>query len=304
MNNYESHSDNAERWSEGLDFDAEWTEDYQLEHAEEITDVLLSMEDEERRRPEMEHDATLRANRIHEEIVFNKGERYQKMVGDISEVLDSDGVSLDIADNVDLKKMEYPFDYLLSKCMRFDFESKEAICQAVMDGIFDELKLAEEKRPVLMLVVSINGRVSKHGNSTSDRDNKGELGHFKEPGAQFRHVDPRAKENGIVRINLPNFDDNPDIRKILATLEHECFHAYQFNCRRNNMPLNTVRDRVMQAAYTAGHNQYISSKNDYGGYYSQGYESSAREFSTQLMRATDILMTEAIMRAMKGENDG
>ena len=67
------------------------------------------------------------------------------------------------------------------------------------------------------------------------------------------------------------------------------------------MPIKTVRDRAMMAAYSYGHNQYISSKNDYEGYYEQGYESSARSFSAQLTRATDIVITEAIKQAMKGD---
>ena len=45
----------------------------------------------------------------------------------------------------------------------------------------------------------------------------------------------------------------------------------------------------------------ICSKNDYEGYYEQGYESSARSFSAQLTRATDIVITEAIRQAMRGD---
>ena len=45
----------------------------------------------------------------------------------------------------------------------------------------------------------------------------------------------------------------------------------------------------------------ICSKNDYEGYYEQGYESQARSFSAQLTRATDIVITEAIKQAMKGD---
>ena len=111
----------------------------------------------------------------------------------------------------------------------------------------------------------------------------------------------KVEKNGIIKINLPNFDDEPDIRDILATLQHECFHAYQFNCRRGTMPIETVRNRAMMAAYSYGHNQYISSKNDYESYYEQGYESSARSFSAQLARATDIIITEAIKQAMEGD---
>lgn len=301
MNDYEFGKHELRPTDESVDLDMEWTEDYHLDHAAEITELLLSMEAEEIRRPEMEKDATLKANRIHKEVVFNKGEKYQKMISRISSVLNGDGVTVEIPDNINLKDKEYPFDYLISNCLRFNYDSKKAICQAVSDGIFDIMNLEEDERPVLMLVKSINGRVSKNEKSTGANDNKGELGHFREPDGRFHHVDPQAKKNGIVRINLPNFDDEPDIRDILVTLQHECFHAYQFNCRRGTMPIETVRDRVMTAAYIYGYNQYISPKNDYEGYYEQGYESSARSFSAQLTRATDVLVIEAIRQAMKGD---
>ena len=301
MNDYEFGKHELQPTDESVDLDAEWTEDYHLDHAEEISELLSSMKTEKIRKPEMEKDATLKSNRIHEEVVFNKGEKYQKMVSRISFVLKGDGATVEIPDNVNLKDKEYPFDYLISKCLRLDYDSKKAVCQAVSDGIFDIMNLEEGERPVLMLVASINGRVSKYGKSTSANDDKGILGHFREPDGRFHHVDPQAEKNGIIKINLPNFDDEPDIRDILATLQHECFHAYQFNCRRGTMPIETVRDRAMMAAYSYGHNQYISSKNDYESYYEQGYESSARSFSAQLARATDIIITEAIKQAMKGD---
>ncbi len=300
MNDYEFGKHELRPTDESVDLDAEWTEDYHLDHAEEIGELLLSMEAEEIRRPEMEKDATLMARRIHEEVVFHKGEKYQKMISRIISVLKSDGVTAEIPDNVNLKNKEYPFDYLISKCLRFDYDSKEAICQAVSDGIFDIMNLEEDKRPVLMLVACINGRVSKYGKSTYINDDRA-LGHFKYPKWGFHHVDPQAEKNGIIKINLPNFNSEPDIRDILATLEHECFHAYQFNCRRGTIPIVTVRDRAMMAAYSYGRNQYISSKNDYEGYCEQGYESSARSFSAQLTRATDIVITEAIKQAMEGD---
>lgn len=307
MNNHEFGKHEMQQIGECVDLDTEWTEDYHLDHAEDISELLLSMEAEETRKPEMEKDATLKANRIHEEVVFHKGEKYQKMMSRISSALKDDGVTAEIPDNVNLKDLKYPFDYLISKCLQFDYASKEAVCQAVSDGIFDIMNLEEDKRPVLMLVACINGRVSKYGESASVNDNRA-LGEFKEPSSgRFRHVNPRAEENGIIRINLPNFNDKPDIRDILATLEHECFHAYQFNCRRGTIPIETVRDRAMMAAYSYGHDQYIDSKNDFEGYYGQGYESSARSFSAQLTRATDIVVTEAIKQAikqaMKGDAD-
>lgn len=301
MNGYEFGKHELRPTDESVDLDTEWTEDYHLDHAEEIFELLSSMKTEKIRKPEMEKDATLKASRIHEEVVFYKGEKYQKMISRISSVLKGDGATAEIPDNVNLKDKEYPFDYLISKCLRLDHDSKKIVCQAVSDGIFDIMNLEEDERPVLMLVASINGRVSKYGESTSTNDDKGILGYFKEPDGRFHHVDPRAEKNGIIRINLPNFDDEPDIRDILATLQHECFHAYQFNCRRGTMPIETVRDRAMMTAYSYGHNQYISSKNDYEGYYEQGYESSARSFSAQLTRATDIVITEAIKQAMKGD---
>lgn len=300
MNNHEFGKHEMQPIGECVDLDAEWTEDYHLDHAEDISELLLTMEDEAKRKPEMEKDATLMANKVHEEVFFRKGEKYQEMVSRISSVLNGGGVTVEIPDNVNLKDKEYLFDYLISKCLRFDYDSKEAICQAVSDGIFDIMNLEKDKRPVLMLVVSINGRVSKYGKSTSINDDKSTLGYFREPDGRFHHVNPQAEKNGIIRINLPNFNDKPDIRVILATLEHECFHAYQFNRRREAMPIVTVRDRVMMAAYSYGRNQYISSKNDFEGYYEQGYESSARRFSAQLTRATDILVTEAVRQAMKG----
>ena len=301
MNDYEFGKHELRPTDESVDLDVEWTEDYHLDHVEEISELLSSMKTEKIRKPEMEKDATLKSNRIHEEVVFNKGEKYQKMVSRISSVLKGDGATAEIPDNVNLKDKEYPFDYLISKCLRLDYDSKKAVCQAVSDGIFDIMNLEEGERPVLMLVASINGRVSKYGKSTSTNDDKGILGHFREPDGRFHHVDPQAEKNGIIKINLPNFDDEPDIRDILATLQHECFHAYQFNCRRGTMPIETVRNRAMMAAYSYGHNQYISSKNDYESYYEQGYESSARSFSAQLARATDIIITEAIKQAMEGD---
>ena len=301
MNDYEFGKHELRPTDESVDLDVEWTEDYHLDHAEEIFELLSSMKTEKIRKPEMEKDATLKSNRIHEEVVFNKSEKYQKMVSRISSVLKGDGATAEIPDNVNLKDKEYPFDYLISKCLRLDYDSKKAVCQAVSDGIFDIMNLEEGERPVLMLVASINGRVSKYGKSTSTNDDKGILGHFREPDGRFHHVDPQAEKNGIIKINLPNFDDEPDIRDILATLQHECFHAYQFNCRRGTMPIETVRNRAMMAAYSYGHNQYISSKNDYESYYEQGYESSARSFSAQLARATDIIITEAIKQAMEGD---
>ena len=301
MNDYEFGKHELRPTDESVDLDTEWTEDYHLDHAEEISELLSSMKTEKIRKPEMKKDATLKASRIHEEVVFHKGEKYQKMISRIISVLKGGGVTAEIPDNVNLKDKEYPFEYLISKCLRFDYDSKKAVCQAVSDGIFDIMNLEEDERPVLMLVACINGRVSKYGESTGANNNKGELGHFREPDGRFHHVDPQAEKNGIIRINLPNFDNEPDIRDILATLQHECFHAYQFNCRRGTMPIETVRDRAMMAAYSYGHNQYISSKNDYEGYYEQGYESSARSFSAQLTRATDIVITEAIKQAMEGD---
>lgn len=301
MNDYEFGKHELQPTDESVDLDTEWTEDYHLDHAEEISELLSSMKTEEIRKPEMEKDATLKASRIHEEVVFHKSEKYQKMISRISSVLKGDGATVEMPDNVNLKDKEYPFDYLISKCLRFDHDSKKAICQAVSDGIFDILDLKEDKRPVLMLAASINGRVSKYEESTGANDDKGELGHFKEPNGKFHHVDPKAEKNGIIRINLPNFDDEPDIRDILATLEHECFHAYQFNCRRGAIPIETVRDRAMMAAYSYGYDQYISSENDYEGYYEQGYESSARSFSAHLAWATEIVIREAIIQVMKGD---
>ena len=302
MNDYEFGKHELRPTDESVDLDAEWTEDYHLDHVEEISELILSMRAEKIRKPEMEKDATLKASKIHEEVVFYKGEKYQKMVSRISYVFDDGGAAVEIPYNVNLKKdKKYPFDYLISECLRFDYDGKEAVCQAVSDGIFDILNLEEDKRPVLMLVASINGRVSKYEKSTSIDDDKGTLGYFREPNGRFRHVDPRAEKNGIIGINLPNFDDEPDIRDILATLQHECFHAYQFNCRRGTMPIKTVRDLAMTAAYSYGNIQYISSENDYEGYHEQGYESSARRFSAQLTRATDIVITEAIKQAMRGD---
>ena len=303
MNDYEFSKHELRPTDESVDLDAEWTEDYylDLDHAEEIYELLSSMKAEKIRKPEMEKDATLKASRIHEEVVFYKGEKYQKMVSRISSVFDDGGAAVEIPYDVNLKDKKYPFDYLISKCLRFDYDGKEAVCQAVSDGIFDIMNLEEDERPVLMLVASINGRVSKYGKSTSIDDDKGTLGYFREPNGRFRHVGSRAEKNGIIGINLPNFDDEPDIRDILATLQHECFHAYQFNCRRGTMPIKTVRDRAMMAAYSYGYNQYISSKNDYEGYYEQGCESSARSFSARLTRATDIVITEAIKQAMRGD---
>ncbi len=297
MNNYESGRHDLKAMGESIDLSAELTEDYHLDHAVEINELLLSMEDEVKRKPEMEKDAALKADKIHEEIIFHKGEQYKKMVSDVRSALEGGGVSVIIPDNV--KRINY--DYLISRCLRFDCYSKEAVCKSVSDGIFDILGLEEEKRPVLMLMAHINGRVSKYGKSGSINDDRTTLGCFEEPNNRSLHMNPQAEKNGVIRINLPNFDDEPDIRDVLATLEHECFHVYQFNYRRGMMPITTVGDRAMMAAYSYGHDQYIDSKNDPEGYYGQGYESSARIFSAQLTRATDVIVTEAIKQAIKGD---
>ena len=286
-----------------IDLNAKFTEDYHLDHATELSEALLSMKDEEKRRAEMENDAFLKASMFHEEIFFRRSERYKKIVSEVTSVLDGSGVYIELPDNVNLKNVEHPFDYLISKCLRFDHDSKVAICQTVSDGIFDTLGIKEDKRPALTLMAVYNGRSSKYGRSTRVNDDRATLGTFVRPKWAIPLEDTQAEKNGSIEIILPNFPDGPDIRDILSAVEHECFHAYQYNHAKGNTPIETVRDRVMRAAYSYGEEQYINGKNDYEGYWTQGYESSARRFASLLEPATDIIITDAIKRAMKGSVD-
>ena len=91
MNNHEFGEHEMQQIGESIDLDAEWTEDYHLDHAVEISESLLLMKAEKTRKPEMEIDANLKASRIHEEIVFHKGEKYQKMISRIISVLNGGG---------------------------------------------------------------------------------------------------------------------------------------------------------------------------------------------------------------------
>lgn len=282
MKNYEFGKYNSEPTKEIVDLDAKYDPIYFLGHHEKMVEILSSFENEERRRSEMEKDASLKADKIHEEIVFYKGVVFQKMVHTISSVLNDGGVTTEVPDNVNIIDKEDLLDYLISECMRFDYKSIDTICQAVSDGLFDSLGLRDNKRPALILI---------DGKSGVPEDM---LGCFDEVAGY---------ENGIIRIYLSNFDNRSDIRKVLATLEHECFHVYQFNCRRGMMPIETMRDRVIMAAYGYGIDQYISSENDFEGYYDQGYESSARIFSNQLTQATNTMIKEAIKTAMKGDKN-
>lgn len=274
-----------------VDLESEWNEDYHLEHATELSELLRSMENESVRKPEMEKDAVLKANKIHEEVMLRKGDSYQKTVEGIASLLNDGGVSLEIPNNVIASGRAITFDYLMSKCLNFDYRAQTTICELIQDGIFDVLGLEKEKRPELTLLTPV-----KHALV----ENNSALGHFNGPKDEgFYGENLLSGGNGRIRINLFNFGDRPDIRNILETLEHECFHAYQFNSARGNLPTRTVRDRVMMAAYIHGRRQYISSKNDFEGYYDQGYESSARRFANQLRRATETVMVDAMKQAME-----
>lgn len=105
--------------SEDIDLGTDYTDDYHIDHAIEISEMLLSMEDETIRKPEMEKDAIIKARKIHEEIILHKGRKYQKMLTGISSVLNGGGVTVEIPENVDLNNKEYPFDYLISKCLQY-----------------------------------------------------------------------------------------------------------------------------------------------------------------------------------------
>lgn len=283
-------------YEEELDFDAKLTDEYWSNFAVEINTALLSMKDEEVRKPEMEIDAERKACKIHEQVFYSHGESYQKMIRRICSTLDGKDVTLNLPENSNWEEMEYPFEYL-ARHLTFELGAKESICQAVSDGIFDILGLDEDKRPPLRLVTTYKGRRSKNDQSTSESDDKILLGHYAHPSKA------NGKQNGSISIILPNFEDNAAIYDILDTLEHECFHAYQYNCQRGNMPLETVRDRVMMAAYIDGSEEYINYKNDFAGYYKQGYESSARRFSEYLSRANEELITNAIKRSVLGGED-
>ncbi|MBR3263971.1 hypothetical protein IKF94_01925 [Candidatus Saccharibacteria bacterium] len=255
MNNYESSEYNSESASESIDLDAEYTEDYLLAHAEEFFDIEDSMKDEEMRRLEMEKDATLKATKIHEEVVFNnKGETYQKMI----------------------------------KNMRSSTDENE-ICQAFASGIFDMLGLEEDDRPVFIL--------NKENDVEIINSNYCEAGHFEQPTSRIHHADSKARKNGIIQINLSSFNDSFGLHDVFANIEHECFHAYQFNSAMGRMPTRTMRDKIIHVAYFEGMirlGQYASAKNDIKGYYEQGIESSARTFSDQLSRATDIIINDVV----------
>lgn len=254
MINYESNKNNSEPSNEIIDLDAEFTEDYHIAHAWALYDMLDSMEDEEKRRPEMEKDAFLKASRIHEEIVFNnKGDTYQKMVSNMR-----------------------------------SSTNEEEICQAFVSGIFDMLEIKEDDRPVLM--------VNQEKDPVMLGTSHCELGHFEQPNSRLRDSEPKARKNGIIQINLSSFENSVGLKDIFANLEHECFHAYQFASAVRRTPTKTVRDYIMSEAYHQGmFEQRISSgETDVEGYYERGIESSARKFSDQLSRATDILIHDIV----------
>lgn len=317
MRNYEAGSYDSESIKGCFDLNAGYTEEYNLDHADELKNVLLSMEHEAERKPMMEEDAIQKAKIITSEI---KSEKCQRTIRKISSLLNSSGVTIEAPDDISSIRKDFVPDYLINEnCLRLNYDSRAAICRAVSDGIFDILGLEEDKRPALMFDKSYNIEES------SPEDEKNELGIFKEPGLRLSikrnddtlrisflgfdndsefddaRLDPLAKKNGFIRINLSNFDEKTDIRMILSTLEHECFHAYQFNCSRGVMPIKTVRDKIVTAAYSYAKNQYISAKNDFEGYCDQGYESSAREFSKGLFFFTDQIIRRALKQSLEGK---
>lgn len=283
---------------EELDLDAEYTDDYHIEHATEISEMLLSMKDEATRKPEMEKDATSKAGKIHEEIIFHKGKKYQKMLSGLKSILESDDVTIENPKKFDLCDKKIPIDWFILYYTKFSHISEEAICRVVSDGIFDILGLAEDKRPPLKLIEIINKREPE--STSANKDTKA-LAYFHDPESRRNRI---PAEKGDIVINLPNFNGEPSILDIMATLEHECFHVYQFNRRHGNVPMETVRDRIMMSAYHNGRDQYIDGNNDFEGYYEQGYESSARVFADQLTHATEELFREAISQTIKGDANG
>ncbi len=317
MRNYETGRYDSGSNKGCFDLNVGYTEEYHLDHADELKSVLLSMEHEAERKPMMEEDAIQKAKTITSEI---KSEKCQRIIRKISSVLNSSGVTVEAPDDIGSIRKDFVPDYLINEnCLRLNYDSKAAICRAVSDGIFDILGLEEDRRPALIFDESYNIEES------ISEDEKYELGIFKEPGVQLSikrndatlrisflgfdndsefddaRLDPLAKKNGFIRINLSNFGEKTDIRMILSTLEHECFHAYQFNCSRGVMPIKTVRDKIMTAAYSYAKNQYISAKNDFEGYYNQGYESSAREFSEGLDLFTDEIVRRALKQSLEGK---
>lgn len=294
MNDYKFSKPELQPADEGVNLDTEWGKDYHLDHAEWSNEALLSMKDEKKRKPEMEKDATKRANMIINELYLGIDGKCKKMVFEIGSVFNSNDVRIELPNNVDKKNEEYSPDFLVSNCLRFNRDSIESICRSVSNGIFDVLGLTEDKRPFLNLVESTNGRVPENKKDNDIGSEIRILGNFLRPRRNFHNVNPAAEKNGIIRINLPSFGNYPDIRKILAILVHECFHVYQFNCEREVMPITTARDMDMAVIYRYGHEQYISYKNDFAGYYNQGYESSARIFSTRLRKVIDMIIMEMI----------
>lgn len=113
----------------------------------------------------MEKDAVLKANK---EVMFHKGDSYQKTVGGIASVLNDGGVSLRIPDNVVASGRAISYEYLI-KCLVFDYRSQSTICELVKDGIFDVLGLEKEKRPDFTLLAPV-----KHALENDSRS----LGHY------------------------------------------------------------------------------------------------------------------------------
>ena len=293
--------------------DLESTTEYDGDYSTNESGATLSfMEHEAERKLAMEEDAVEKAKRI-ESGVWQNSEIYQRMIYGISSTFDSDKTTIDTSDDIDSVRRDFLPDYLINEnCLRLNYDGMVAICQAVSDGIFDFLGLDEDKRPALILDENNSGEA------------EGELGTFKEPGAQLQtekngapfrinfsdfiddsgfddaRVEHLAKKNGFIKIYLSSFGKKPDVRAVLSTLEHECFHAYQFNCRRGTMPIGGT----MMAAYHYGYDQYINAENDFEGYYDQGYESSARKFSEKLVFATDRIIRVALKQSMRGESNG
>ncbi|MCR4753750.1 MAG: hypothetical protein K5837_05050 [Candidatus Saccharibacteria bacterium] len=165
--------------------------------------------------------------------------------------------------------------------------NEEEICQAFASGIFDILGVKEDDRPVLI--------VSQEETPVVFDTNHYELGHFERPSSRLRDAGPKARRNGIIKINLSSFENTSGLEDIFASLEHECFHAYQFASVMHRTPIKTVRDFIMSDAYHYGMLEHIvPEKDDTEEYYGQGIESSARIFGAQLSRATSILVKDSV----------
>ena len=256
-----------------------------------FAELLKTLEDEEVRRPIMIKDANEKASKIHEEIIFHHGGHYDKLIGAIATVF--------------ANQPRHPRDSLGHICLQYS--GQVAICQAFQDLIFDTIGLDQAKRPSLNLIEKNHFDRTSINTKRQEQDidlTPGRLRHSEQIRAEGTYRDnPQAEANGVIEIYLYNFNENPDIRDILRVLEHECFHAYQFSLIRKNLQLKTKWDEVRAAAYCYGAKQLKhASEIGWKTYNEQGFERSAKEFTDNLTRATEVALQDGLKSVKKSKD--